>query len=158
MSTRARALLAAVFSGALFLVPAHAADSYMRIPEINGDSQDSQHFGWITLSGVRMGAFAGSPVRGPSAGPATHSISLTRRTDKISAALMNASVHGRRFAAVQIDSYEDNGESRRISLQDVTISSFSTFGITDNFALQFANSSVMGLPSYIPSSRPVLPH
>src|SRR5712691_5354016 len=119
----------AILLGLLLLggMPLFAA-AYMKISGIQGESTSPGHTGWIDLLSFGWGVpHPGTTAYGSGGGEGKssfHDLSLTKKVDKASPALMNATVNGKHFPTVTIDM---NGQ--HIDLQDVTIASYQKSGM-----------------------------
>lgn len=116
---------ALVLAGVLLVVALPLfAPIYMKFEGISGESKAPGHEGWIELQSLNFSPTQASATGGGGAGKvAVHDISISKKVDSSSPALMKAAVGGQHFQNVTIDM---NGQ--RFLLQGVLISSIQHTG------------------------------
>jgi len=146
------AAIGAVFTLALFSPALAAADIYLQIPGIPGDSPDRDHPGWIEVQSYQNEMGRGAISAGGASGrTATHEIVVTKFLDKASPKLHEAMARGTHIPKVTIELMRGSGESRvkymQITLTDVLISRIASAAgkgpmPTEQVSLNYANEEV----------------
>ena len=113
----------------LAAAPVRAAQMFMKIENVPGESRDATHAGWIEISSFQWGQDrGGSMAMGSgreSSRSGVHEITVTKQMDKASQRLMQAQSTGSHFKEVVIDDI-GHGKTVRITLTDVLIAGFQT--------------------------------
>ena len=129
-----------IFAGLLAIgilawqAPAAKAASFMKIEGIQGEATDQKHRGWIDILAVNWSS--SSPVTTPRGnrpnqpGRGAGAVSITKRTDKSSAALLQYNSTGKSIEKMYIDmrSSRDRQPYIRYELTNVMITSFEPGG------------------------------
>jgi type VI secretion system Hcp family effector len=113
-----------------------AADAFLRIEGVEGQSMDPKHKGWIEVESYSLGASSASVLgKGASGGGAgkagVHAFSITKTTDKVSAQLMLAAASGKHFKKVVLQIRKPGGDLQpylTYTFGDVFITSFTPSG------------------------------
>ena len=146
---------------------AHAAvDAFIWFDSIKGESMDPQHQGWMEVSSfqfdqIRNSARIGSATGGAGAGKVSvHDISVTKKTDKASPALMKFCADGKHIPTATLSMRKAGGSQQEylvIKLKDVLVSSYRTngagAGMTETFTLNAADAT-MDHPTPAPTPKP----
>ena len=107
--------------------PGAKAASYMKIEGIQGESTDQKHQGWIEVLSVQWGTTR-RPTSGRAAQPGrgAGTVSITKRTDKSSALLMQYNSTGKHIGKVYLDLGGSRDRQRYMTyeLTNVRISSY----------------------------------
>lgn len=127
-------------------------DAFVKIKDIDGESTDSQHAGWIEVLsysfGVSNNTAAASAVGGGTTERANfQDISLTKFLDKASVKLAHACASGKHVEEVAIEFMKAVGDKQEkaleVKLTDVVLSSYQLGGSrgdglpTDSFSLNY---------------------
>jgi len=142
---------AAVVAGAGFMTQnaLAALNAYMQFGDINGESHDSAHMGWIEIDsfqwGVGRGSAMGSAASGAGAGRTSiNEITIMKHEDVSSPKLQEACATGKHFPKVVIETERAGGQIMRVTLEDVIVSAvhMSSGGDrpTETVTLSFARS------------------
>lgn len=124
-------------AGLFFALPARAADAFLRLEGIDGESTDARHTGWIEVSSfqldqLRRSSEIGSATGGAGAGKVTfHDISFTKKVDKASPKLFQACAAGKHYPSVTLAVRKAGGGQQEflvVKMENVFISSFSLGG------------------------------
>lgn len=145
------------------LAAAAAADYFLKIDGIVGDSVDRRHQGEIDIEsfswGVSNPATVGSPGTGAGAGKASvQDMHVTALFGKASPQLFQACATGKHFPTATLTARKagrDQQEFLKIEMKDVLVSSYQTGGSdstpTDQFSLSFASATFRQVPPPAPA-------
>lgn len=148
MSSRIRFVSAVLAVAAAGIVASDAADSnaaggtqaFLKIDstegQLQGESTDSRHRGWIEISSINMGEArpvsregSGGATTGAGAGKATfHDITITKTIDRSSPTLQKAAAAGTHFRDAVIELVKAGSDGKpstyyRVTMSDVFVSS-----------------------------------
>ena len=136
-----RTLAAAlVLAAGIGLAPrAFAADAFLKLDGIDGESQDANYPGSLEIDSSRLGSLPESAERvsatGAGAGRVTFNpFSITRKVDKASPALFQACSKGKHFPTATITMRKAGGTQQEylvVTLHDVSLSSYRKAGFGD---------------------------
>lgn len=124
------AALALLFLAVASVAP--AADLFLRIDGIPGESQDATHRNWISLQSFSFQAASGGVAAQPTGNArlasrtAFQDITLTKTLDKSTAALLGHMAEGKNIPSAQINVLKSGPRpalAMEIYLEDVTIAS-----------------------------------
>jgi type VI secretion system secreted protein Hcp len=101
-----------------------ASDYFLKIDGIPGESQQSGHVNWLD----KVISFQASTSTPAPRTPVKRVATVTRRVDRASLALRDASVEGKHIASVIVEMSKDNDHTIawRVVLTDVMVSSYRT--------------------------------
>jgi type VI secretion system secreted protein Hcp len=113
----------------------HAAfDAFLKIEGVPGESTDASHAGWIRVDSLQFGLTGGSALAPTQLAPLT----LRKRIDKASPLLAKACATGQHIAQAKLELIRTTPKRTRfyqITLEDVLVTSASSFGVTDDNSL-----------------------
>jgi len=127
-------------------------DGFIKIKDIDGESTDSQHVGWIEVQSYQFGVTNATAPASAVGGGTTQraefeSIRITKSLDKSSPKLMLFCASGKHVESVNIEFSIVTGETRvkvfEVKLTDVVMSAFERGGNrgsglpTESFALAY---------------------
>jgi type VI secretion system secreted protein Hcp len=132
-----------------------AADIFLKIDGIDGESKDDKHKNEIELMAWSWAeAQTGSAARGGGMGSGkveVHDIAFTKFVDKATPKLISACAEGKHIPTAKLVMRKAGGEQKeylKIELDDVLVSSYATSGAnggeapTENIALNFGKITV----------------
>ncbi len=115
-----------------------AADIYLKIDGVPGESTDSDHKDWIEVLSFNHGITQPSSATAASAGGGTtartehQDFSITKLVDKASPKLYEACSSGKHFKEVTIEMFRASGDKRvkymEVKMEEIIISHASTGG------------------------------
>lgn len=158
-------------AGLLLAPPASAADAFLQLGGIEGESTDAKHKGWIEVSSfqleqVRQAATTvGSATGGAGAGRVSvHDISITKRVDKSTPSLFKHCASGVHIPTATISMRKAGGNQQEylvIKLVDVLVSSYRTSGsgagATETFTLNATDATIQYPPTPKPNPAALAP-
>ena len=127
--------------------PAAEAAAFLKFDGIDGEASDKNHDKWIDVISVNWGATRSTTTRSgqrlmqPRMGPGT--VTITKRVDKASPALMQRNSSGKHMKKVIVDSNYGGARATylKYELQNVRITSFKTGGsgaaMTETITLKY---------------------
>jgi len=153
------ALLATSVVSSHFLprADAAAADYYLKLGDIKGESTDGKHKDWIEIESFSFGVSTSiSGGGGGGAGKAKFAdVSLVKTIDKSSPNLFVESASGKHYPTAELVIVKSGVEVMKWTLSDIVITSYQVNAgdaiLTDQFSLNFAKI----VAEYNSSSGPV---
>jgi type VI secretion system secreted protein Hcp len=151
-----RVFAALLLAAALVVAPgAYAADAFLKLEGVDGESTDDKHKGEIELDTFQLNALHGEVQRasrsiGAGAGKITFNpFSITRKIDKASTKLHEACSTGKHFSSATISLRKAGGSQQEfyvVHLHDVFLTSYRTGGggatATETFLVNAASASL----------------
>jgi type VI secretion system secreted protein Hcp len=144
-------VLAALFSIVIVSNPqtadAAAADYFLKLEGVDGESTDGKHKGWIEVESFSFGVSQASSGSGGGAGKAKFAdFNFIKKVDKSSPILMIETATGKHFKSAEITVVRSGTDVIKWKLSDVLISSYQHSGAqdapTEQISLNFAKIEV----------------
>lgn len=136
-----------------------AIDMFLKIEGVSGESADSKHQAWIDVLswswGMSQSGSMHTATGGGSGKVSVQDISITKRVDKATPALLNHCCSGKHFPTATLSVNKAGGdklEYLKMEMKNLLISSYSTGGspqddtINENLSLNFGAYKVTYTP------------
>jgi len=110
--------------------PANAADIFLFVPGLQGDSLDNRHKGWIDVQNVTWGIDLNNPSSAGAPRPQFQDVVIGKFLDSASPNLATVAASGQRVPSVVIEFWKSGGKLSqlfaKLELTDVGVTSYAS--------------------------------